>query len=186
MTTLNIYNFLNKRTMLHSKKVLTFYEGIAFFIDNQHNFDIITYNHTDIFSLFNVAFLKKDADGNYFYEYRFEKHSDIIDNICITSPDIKFNITYNISGIYYRPEELTKFISVSAPYSDFKVIITFLSKPSPETVFIIEFRNYLINTDDRRLLAKSHVETANNIYVSGVCIKKDTKTKCTAFLQSRI
>jgi len=78
--------------------------------------------------LFEISLFKIDSDGNYFYEYSLEKNSDMINNIRLESV-LNLKLTYNIGGIEYTPEEIEKFLLISAPFHDFKIKITFLEKP---------------------------------------------------------
>ena len=99
-------------------------------------------------------------------------NSDIIDNIRFQSK-LNIKLTYHIGGIEYTPEEINKFVLVSAPYQDFKIKITFLEKPNLGDEFKILSRHYIINKQDRKLLQTSNVISQNNVYTNGMCVKKN-------------
>ena len=172
--TINLEDFLSSKKIVHGESEINHTNGIRFLIENQEkeNADIITYNYTKHFSMFGISVLEMDKKGNYFYEYSLDRNGDIVDNICFEScSNLNAQLSYYIGGIEYTPEEIDKFVVVSAQYHDFKVRITFLKKPNPGDEFKILSRYYLINSPDRTLLSKSRIRTKNNIYNYGMCIK---------------
>ena len=172
--TIDLEDFLSSKKIIHSETEMNHINGIRFLIENQEkeNADIITYNYTKQFSIFGISVLEMDKKGNYFYEYYLDRNGDIIDNIRFESlSNLKVQLTYNIGGIEHTPEEIDKFVVISAQYHEFKVRITFLENPNPGDEFKILSRYYLINSQDRELLSKSRITTKNNIYNYGMCIK---------------
>jgi hypothetical protein len=172
--TINLEDFLSSKKIVHGESEINHTNGIRFLIENQEkeNADIITYNYTKHFSMFGISVLEMDKKGNYFYEYSLDRNGDIIDNIRFESlSNLKVQLSYYIGGIEYSPEEIDKFVVVSAQYHDFKVRITFLEKPNPGDEFKILSRYYLINLQDKGLLSKNRIRTENNIYNYGMCIK---------------
>ena len=167
-----LQDFLSYKKKLHSESSNDYFTALKFLIENEKKADIISYNYTKYFLVFTLGLLEIDREGNYFYEYSPEKNGDIIDNIYIEkSLRLKIQITYYIGGIKYTPEEIDEFIFISAKNHDFKIRFTFLERPNPNDEFRIISRYYLINSQDRELLAKSRVLTKNNIYNYGMCIK---------------
>ena len=167
-----LQDFLSSKKKLHSESSNDYFTALKFLVENEKKADIITYNYTKYFLVFTLGLLEIDREGNYFYEYSPEKNGDIIDNIYIEkSLRLKIQITYYIGGIKYTPEEIDEFIFISAKNHDFKIRFTFLERPNPNDEFRIISRYYLINSQDRELLAKSRVLTKNNIYNYGMCIK---------------
>ncbi len=172
--TIDLEYFLSSKKIVHSEREMYHSEGLTFFLENnqKENTDIITYNYTRRFSMLSISVLEIDKNGNYFYEYSLDRNGDIVDNIRFEScSNLNAQLSYYIGGIEYTPEEIDKFVVVSAQYHEFKVRITFLEKPNPGDEFKILSRYYLINSQDRSLLSKSRIKTKNNIYNYGMCIK---------------
>jgi hypothetical protein len=168
--TIILKDFLSSKRILHSDTASNYTDGLRFFIENENNSDITTYNYTKDFLLLNVDVLGKDKEGKYFYEYSVERFGDIVDNI--SSPDVNVQLTYYIGGIKYMPEEVNQFVIVSSMYHEFKIRITFMEKPTSDNEFKILLRYYLINTSDRQKLTMSKVITENIIYSNGMAIKR--------------
>ena len=70
-------------------------------------------------------------------------------------------------------EEVDKFFFMSSPYHDFQIRVTFLEKQTCNDEFKILSRYYLVNTEDRKKLATSRVETENIIYSNGMTRRKN-------------
>jgi len=173
-TTINLQEFLSSKRILHNETPCEFNNALRFFIENQENTDIVTYENTRHFSLLNVSVLERDADGKYFYQFSVNRgFGDIIDNIRFESiSGINAQLSYYIGGDKYMPEEVDKFVFVSSQYHDFQIRVTFLEKQTTNDEFKIHSRYYLINTEDRKNLAKSRVETENIIYGDGMTRRK--------------
>jgi len=172
-TTINLQDFLSSKRILHNETHCEYNNALRFFIENQDNADIITYENTRYFSLLNVSVLERDADGNFFYQFSVKRDGDIIDNICYESiSGIPAQLSYYIGGDKYMPEEVDKFVIASSMYHDFQIRVTFLDKQTTNDEFKILSRYYLVNTDDRKKLATNRVETENNIYMNGMCVRK--------------
>ena len=167
-------NFISNKKILHADNVNNYTDALIFYINNKKNFDIITYNNFDQFSLLNVDILKKDNNDNYYYEYSVPKIGDIIDNIHIECL-IQTKINYYINNYEYKSNEFDEFIFVAAPYSELKIRITFLEIPKNNTEFIIKSTNYILNNEDIKKLSSSKVITKKNIYNEGICISKPNK-----------
>ncbi len=167
---IDLYDFLSNRKIIHSETVTNYYDGLTFFIENKEHADTITYNSVRHISINNVSMLELDEKGNYFYEFFVDRDSDIIDNIFFEkSPNLSAQFTYYISGKRYLPNEIKKFVTCAAIYNDFKVRITFFEKPNANDEFKMIMRNYLLDTEERILLARSHIKCDNIIYSNGVC-----------------
>jgi len=54
-------------------------------------------------------------------------------------------------------------------YNDFKIRVTFLEKPNADDKFKVIMRNYLLNTEDRKLLSIGPIKCDDIIYFNGVC-----------------
>ena len=167
---INLSDFLENKTISHSESASNLTEGLKYFIENEINgVDAITYNSIRQFSIANIGVLEKDENEHFFYEYTIERTSDIVDNISLEcSENLKAVLSYNIGGKFYEKEQIKKIIFIAAPYTEFKIRITFLEKPKNEDTFNILMRNYIWNSQDRKLLAQSKVKCDNNLYFCGM------------------
>jgi len=173
ITTINLQNFLSSKRILHNETDFDYNDALKYFIENQDNADIITYKNTRHFSLLNVSVLERDADGKFYYQFSIDRHGDIIDNICFESiSGIPAQLSYYIGGDKYMPEEINKFVIASSMYHDFQIRVTFLEKQTTNDEFKILSRYYLVNTEDKKKLTTSKVETENIIYYNGMCKRK--------------
>ena len=167
---IDIYDFLSNRKIIHSETATNYSDGLMFFIENKEDADAITYNSVRHFSINNVNMLELDEKGNYFYEFSVDRFTDIIDNISFEkSPNLSSQFTYYIGGKRYLPNEVKKFVTCAAVYSEFKVRITFFEKPNANDEFKMIMRNYLLNTEYRKSLARSDIKCDDIIYSNGVC-----------------
>jgi len=141
---------------------------VLFFCENEKNTDIITYNDLNHFLLFNIDVLQINENGNYFYEYTPKRDGD---NIRYES-DLNEQLTYYFNGIKYIPEDVSEFIFCSAPYTEFKIRITFLEKPNTNDEFKINARHWIINSNDRKTIISKPVIVKNIIYKDGVYVQK--------------
>lgn len=145
-----------------------------FFVLNEQNADIITYEKTNqIVLLSDIETLGRDRAGHYYYDYNVEKEADIFDNIFCKSTNSNIQLTYFIGDNKYTPEEVSEFILLSAQNHEFKIRITFLDKPAtynkePYYAFTISLRYYLLNTQDRRTFLNSIVTSNNTMYKDGM------------------
>jgi len=175
---INLNDFLSSKRILHNETPCEFNNALRFFIENQDNADIITYENTRHFSLLNVSVLERDADGKFFYQFSVKRDGDIIDNISFESiSGIPAQLSYYIGGDKYMPEEVDKFVIASSMYHDFQIRVTFLEKQTCNDEFKILSRYYLVNTEDRKKLATSRVETENIIYSNGMTGRREKKPK---------
>ena len=168
--TIDLYDFLSKKNIIHSETVTNFHDGLIFFIENKEQADAITYNSVRHFSINNISMLELDEKGNYFYEFSVDRNGDIIDNIFFEkSPNLSTQFTYYIGGKRYLPNEVKKFVSCAAMYSDFKVRITFFEKPNANDEFKMIMRNYLLNPEVRKLLVHNSIKCDDIKFSGGVC-----------------
>lgn len=167
---IDLYDFLSKKTIIHSENATNHKDGLIFFVENNKHADAITYNSVRHFLINNISMLELDDKGNYFYEFSVDKHSDIIDNIFFEkSSNLSAQFTYYIGVKRYLPEEVKKFVVVAAIYNDSKIRVTFLEKPNANDEFKVIMRNYLLNTEERKSLARGHIKCDDIIYFNGVC-----------------
>jgi len=175
---INLNDFLSSKKILHNETSCEYNNALRFFIENQKNADIITYENIKHFSLLNVSVLERDADGKYFYQFSVKRDGDIIDNIRYESiSGIPAQLSYYIGGDKYMPKEVDKFVIASSMYHDFQIRVTFLEKQTCNDEFKILSRYYLVNTEDRKKLATSRVETENIIYSNGMTGRREKKPK---------
>ena len=169
---INLYDFLYQKKIIHSQDIHLFREGLVLLIEKSKSCDGICYYFTDQFSLMNIDCLKIDDNGYYYYEFTPERNCDMIDDITYeTLTDLDAKLTYNICGIDYIPEKFIEFLFVSAMFHEFKIRITFIRKPEFNDKFKINSRHWLFNNESRKLLTKSNVITKYNIYNNGMCQK---------------
>ncbi len=170
---MNLQDFLSSKKILYNETPCEYNNALRFFIENQESADIITYENIRHFSLLNVSVLERDTDGKYFYQFSVKRDGDIIDNIRYESiSGISAQLSYYIGGDKYMPEEVDKFVIVSSMYHDFQIRVTFLEKQTCNDEFKILSRYYLLNTEDRKKLATSRVETENIFYANGMTSRK--------------
>jgi len=170
---INLRDFLSSKRILHNETPCEYNCALRFFIENQGNADIITYENIRHFSLLNVSVLERDTEGNFFFQFSVKREGDIIDNISFESiSGIPAQLSYYIGGDKYMPEEVDKFVIASSMYHDFQIRVTFLKKQTTNDEFKILSRYYLVNTEDRQKLATSRVETENIIYGDGMTRRK--------------
>jgi len=170
--------FIDFQDFLTNKKIFTSnflneYDAAKYLLNNKENMDIITYNFTRHFSMFNVDVLEKDKNENYYYDVSVDKIGDIVDNIGVKSGEnIKLQLSYIIGNNEYQQEQFNEFVIISAKYTSLKIRITFLEKPLMDSEFKINLRYYLLQDNYRELLISHQVMTKNNKYYGGYCYKK--------------
>jgi len=187
--TIDLYYFLSDKTIIHSENATNFHDGLIFFIENKEQADAITYNSVRHFSINNISMLELDEKGNYFYEFSVDRNGDIIDNIFFKkSSNLRTQFTYYIGGKRYLPNEVKKFVSCAAMYSDFKVRITFFEKPKANDEFKMIMRNYLLNPEVRNLLVHNSIKCDGIKFSGGVCgiyTLEDLKRDCYLVMNSK-
>jgi hypothetical protein len=171
---INLEDFLLSKRILHSNIINNYQDAINFYINNKHNTDIVTYTSIRHFVLFNISVLEKDEEDNYFYEFSIQRSGDRIDDIHFESDsNMNVQMSYYIGDIKYTPEEINEFIIIHSQYYNLQIRITFLEKPTMNDEFKIISRYYIINAQDRRILATSNIETKNMVYSNGICNRKN-------------
>ena len=174
-TTINYNEFMENVSIVHSDIAMNSHDAIKFFIlqreIHKEQIDMVTYNYKEKFLLFSSGFLQADENDNYFFEYTPKRDCDIIDNIEVRPINKNIKITYYIGGQQYDPQVVKEFIFVAAMYHEFKIRITFLEKPTENFEFVVHSRNYIIETELRKKLMVSRLNTDSNIYNEGMCTK---------------
>ena len=165
---IDIYEFLSNKNIIHSDTVTNYHDGLIVFVENK--VDAITYNSVRHFSINNVSMFEIDEKGNYFYEFSIDRYGDIIDNIYFEkSKNLSAQFIYYIGGKRYLPNEIKKFVTCSAPYTEFKVRIVFFEKPTFNDEFKMMMRNYLLNEEHKKILYMHHIKCDDMMYNNGVC-----------------
>jgi len=68
-------------------------------------------------------------------------------------------------------DNINTFLSVVSQYHEFKIKFTF-ADPKVEDTISICYRNYLLNSELRENLIKTHIiKTDTNIYTTGMCLR---------------
>lgn len=153
-------NLIKQKNIYNSNEFLDNYNGVKLFIEKE-KYDGISYNKK-----LNIELNKKNIIiyGNlYYYEYKFIKDCDIIDNIKINSDNVIIKII--IGNLEFDLEEIKEFYFISINYSSF--IIKFIYDEIPDNkVITLSYRKYLINNNYRNSLIKSKIiiYSDENIY----------------------
>ena len=158
-------DFIKSKIVSHDDNIDTYYDGIKHLIESKA--DIVSYN-TQKNLLFNVAVLEVDKNGDYIYEYSFERQADIIDNIHIVSSNNNVKMKFIIGEEEY--DHINTFLSVVSQYQEFKIKLLF-TEPKIDDKISICYRNYLLNSDLRKKITTrgNIIKTDTNIYTDGMC-----------------
>ena len=165
---INYNQFMNSKRILHSDYVDNFSDGIKFYIQNANIADIISYNTETKLELYNYPILQKDNNDNYFIEHTYDRKADVIDNITFYSSNKNVSLSFIIGNNEYKSDEIKEYVTISSQYNDFKFKFVFLEEPSMDDYIVINYKNYLINSNDRKMVAGSEVITDTNRYSGGV------------------
>ena len=169
-STITLEQFLQDKNILHCDTSDNFLDSLRFLIENKC--DIVTYNSSKTFSVQNIDLFEIDGDGNYFYEHSLSRQHDIVDNIRVECPEnVQIKLSYIVNGEPYSLDEIDKYVLVSSPYSDVKIIFTFSNKfkPNNDYVFRLFMRYYIIQGDLKNNLIAKDVVVRKVIYKSGTC-----------------
>ena len=174
MSIINFRQYIENKKIIHNDLINDYNNGLKFYIENQNNYDIISYNETRKYLLFNIGILASDNDKNFYYEHTFDRTGCYISNIEFINKNynIKLKLDYYIGGIRYDFNEIDYFLFVSAMYHEFKLRITFLDKPNNDYEFEIRYKNHIMDSDLRNELRLKNVKLDNFMYSYGMCIKK--------------
>lgn len=170
---IDLENFMSTKTILHSDTASKFGEGIKFLIQNDKNYDMITYN--DVISVsFNIDNLKLGKKNRYYYDYKIGHNSDMIDNItCDVQPQqVPVKLYYSIKNHQYSLKKMNEILLIHMRYTcayPSILRITFLEKPEQEGVINIHSRRYLMKPEHRQTLAINPVKTKSMRYMCGLC-----------------
>lgn len=66
---IDLYDFLSKKTIIHSENATNCEDGLIFFVENKEHADAITYNSVRHFSINNISMLELDEKGNFFMNF---------------------------------------------------------------------------------------------------------------------
>ena len=168
---IDLKEFLANKKIIHSEIATDFTKGLTFFLENEKDADIITYNSTINFLINNIDIFKTNNNGNVYYEIPIERAGDIIDNIHLENTgDLNIEICYMIGNRLFTNEKIKEFVMCASMYTEFKLRLTFLEKPKNNDEFKIIIRNHLINKKNKELLLKNLVKTEFINYIDGVAL----------------
>ena len=168
---IDLKEFLENKKIIHSETATNFIKGLTFFLDNQKNTDIITYNSTINFLINNIDIFKINDKGYKYYDISIERASDIIDDIHLENTNnLNIEVSYIIGNRLFTTEKIKEFVMCASIYTEFKIRLTFLEKPKNNNEFKIVFKNYIINRKNRELLLKNPVKTKYINYMNGVAL----------------
>jgi len=166
---IDLEEFLSNKKRIHNENITNFNEGLVFLLENEKNTDIITYNSSINFLVYNVDMFKINKEGFLYHDFTIERVADIISDIQIENiSNVKIEITYLIANKELTSEKIKEFVMCASIYTEFKVRITFLEKPKYNDIFKIIIKNYLLNTNDKQILSRNAIKTKNVIYNNGV------------------
>ncbi len=166
---IDLEEFLSNKKRIHNENITNFNEGLVFLLENEKNTDMITYNSSIKFLVYNVDMFKINKEGFLYHDFTIERVADIISDIQIENiSNVKIEITYLIANKELTSEKIKEFVMCASIYTEFKVRITFLEKPKYNDTFKIIIKNYLLNTNDRQILSRNAIKTKNVIYNNGV------------------
>ena len=168
---IDLDNFLVNKKIIHSTTATKYIEGLTFFLNNEKNADIITYNSTINFLINNIDIFKINDKGYKYYEILIEKTGDIIDDIHLENTNnLNIEVSYIIGNRLFTTEKIKEFVMCASIYTEFKIRLTFLEKPKNNNEFKIVFKNYIINRKNRELLLKNPVKTKYINYINGIAL----------------
>jgi len=168
---IDLKEFLANKKIIHSEIATDFTKGLTFFLENEKDADIITYNSTINFLINNIDILKIDYRGLKYYEIPIERAGDIIDNIHLENTNnLNIEVSYIIGNRLFTTEKIKEFVMCASIYTEFKIRLTFLEKPKNNNEFKIVFKNHIINRKNRELLLKKPVKTEFINYLDGVAL----------------
>lgn len=165
--TINLYKFLSNKKILHSYTSIKYTDALKYMIINKNYADIITYNSIMPIIINNTC--NTDENGYSYYEFFINKSNsnyDIIDNIILenfsyTTAKLNINIDNNI----YEVDEIKDIITfLLRKDTDIKLRITFKEPPNINDEFKILMKCYLLNSDDKKILANKMIICDKIIY----------------------
>lgn len=103
---INLYDFLSYKKIIHSDEVANYIEGIQFFAERENNpddvTDIITYNSCRKFRINNTGVLEVDEKGQSFYEFSLNRENDIVNEFYFeSSRNMKCYMTFYLNDVLY-------------------------------------------------------------------------------------
>ena len=162
-------DFISNKKIFHADHELLRDEAIQELLDKQTDYDMIAYTGLKKIMLINIDALQIDHANNYYYEYDIDDQCDIITDFHIAdSPHIKLSI---IVGSYQY--ESSEILLTAAPYSRFKLRITFTTVPDAFKEIRIHYTKHLCTADLVKQLAYSTLLTKSMVYSNGICIKRE-------------
>ena len=168
---IDLKEFLENKKIIHSTTATKYIEGLTFFLNNEKNADIITYNSTINFLINNIDIFKINDKGYKYYEISIERAGDIIDDIHLENTNnLNIEVSYIIGNRLFTTEKIKEFVMCASIYTEFKIRLTFLEKPKNNNEFKIVFKNYIINRKNRELLLKNPVKTKYINYINGIAL----------------
>ena len=135
---------------------------------NEH-VDVVTNEYSKHIELANVAYLELDEEKQRFLEF-VPDHAgvDAIGNI--TASD-NVRLSFMINHRTYTPTEIGEFIYAAAPYTEFRIRVTFVEPPSSHDRVYIRGCNYMLASDLREQINRAEIVVGNNLLYSDGVVK---------------
>lgn len=164
--------FMNTKKILHTQNILSPLNGLRLLLENQEEYDMVSYPHVDkVFHLANIT-LRIDKNGRYFHDHIVEQDCDVMDQVKVyygTQPYVNFKLSYIIGGTEYECEKVNEIVLVSLKNNRVIIRITFLEPPHRADWYEFCYRKFLMNPENRKTLSHSTIQTTNLCYMNGTC-----------------
>ena len=169
MEVINLIEYINNKKTLHNDNIFNYIDGLIFFLENQDNYDIISYLEIKKYMLINMDILMINNENNYYYDFLFSRIGDYISDIKFISKNDNIKLEYYIGDNKFDFDIIKDFLIVSALYHEFKLRIIFLDKLIDNYEFEIKYLNYIMDNDIRYELKKNIIKSNNFLYQNGIC-----------------
>ena len=168
---MNFEEFITDKKILEGGDI-TSYEALDLISKNEHEFDMIRFNHLKKL-IFNIDIMQCDNEGKYYIDYEFQKDCDMVDNFNFITNDLDVTFIFICGGIEYKFNDVNEFILCAAKFNQFKLRIIFNKVPETDKEILLHYSKYFLKKELVILLVKSKIYTNSIIYNGdGTCTKK--------------
>lgn len=149
---------------------LTYSEAHIKLLENP-GYEMICFSDYKKILLYNIAVLRIDEAGKYYYDMDLEPYYDIIGGFTIYAPGLDVNMSLLIGPDEYKFDEFEEIAMISAIYSHIRIRFTFNTVPKNNKEIGIQTIRYLCNGETRNALVRNKVVAKYSTYHNGVCLK---------------
>lgn len=142
-------NFIEKKNIIHTL------DPVPLILDNKA---IVSFDHSEKLSLFNVDALKVE-ENTYSFTYYFQPNYnstlsiDIIDNISVSSTNNKMKTSLIFKPLFICDlHKVTELVFCAMRNSSLQLKFTFLERPQPEDEIVIHYRAMMVPDEDLKYL----------------------------------